>query len=70
MSFRLLFDPAKCQGYANCLIEAPELWDFDEDENRAVLRQEHVHDESLRGKAEGSARCCPAQAIQIVGDRP
>ena len=70
MSFRLLFDPAKCQGYANCLIEAPELWDFDEDENRALLRQEHVHDESLRGKAEGSARCCPAQAIQIVGDRP
>ena len=70
MSFRLLFDPAKCQGYANCLIEAPELWDFDEDENRAVLRQEHAHDESLRGKAEGSARCCPARAIQIVGDRP
>ena len=70
MSFRLLFDPAKCQGYANCLIEAPELWDFDEDENRAVLRQEHAHDEALRARADASARCCPAQAIQIVDDRP
>lgn len=66
MSFQLTFDPVKCQGYANCLIEAPELWDFDEDENRAVLRQRLVSDESLRGKAEASVRCCPAQAIQIV----
>jgi ferredoxin len=66
MSFHLIFDSAKCQGYANCLIEAPELWDFDEDENRAVLRLDLVSDESLRGKAEASARCCPAQAIQIV----
>jgi ferredoxin len=66
MSFHLIFDSAKCQGYANCLIEAPELWDFDEDENRAVLRHALVADESLRGKAEASVRCCPAQAIQMT----
>ena len=38
--------------------------------NRAVLRQEHAHDEALRARADASARCCPAQAIQIVDDRP
>jgi ferredoxin len=64
MTYQVLFDPTKCQGYANCLIEAPEIWDFDEDGNHAVLL---VTDpgEALRAKAESSERCCPAQAIRI-----
>ncbi len=62
----IVFDGSKCQGYANCLIEAPEIWDFDEDQNRAVLRSDSVVPES-RAKAEASARCCPAQAITIEG---
>ncbi|WP_409186592.1 ferredoxin [Amycolatopsis sp. VS8301801F10] len=64
MSYAVLFEPEKCQGYANCLIEAPQIWDFDEDENRAVLRVAGPGD-ALRPKAEASARCCPAQAIRI-----
>ncbi|MFE0419302.1 ferredoxin [Streptomyces tendae] len=69
MSLHVIFEPAKCQGYANCLIEAPEIWDFDEDENRAVLRQDML-DDTLRAKAEASARCCPAQAISIEERTP
>jgi len=64
MSLHVTFESAKCQGYANCLIEAPELWDFDEDENIAVLRLENP-DDTLRAHAEASARCCPAQAIRV-----
>ncbi|WP_340539301.1 ferredoxin [Nocardioides sp. GXZ039] len=64
MAYQLLFEPGKCQGYANCLIEAPEIWDFDEDENRAVLRIVDPPD-ALRAKADASARCCPAQAIRV-----
>ncbi|MEW1723258.1 ferredoxin [Streptomyces sp. NPDC093109] len=66
MSLHVIFESAKCQGYANCLIEAPELWDFDEDNNTAVLRLENPHD-ALRAHAEASARCCPAQAIRVEG---
>ncbi|MDZ5621076.1 ferredoxin [Nocardioides sp. HM23] len=64
MSFKVLFEPGKCQGYANCLIEAPEIWDFDDSNDRAVLKVENP-EPGLRSKAEASARCCPAQAIRI-----
>ncbi|MGY1719100.1 ferredoxin [Blastococcus sp. SYSU DS0753] len=64
MGYRMVFDRTKCQGYANCLIEAPEIWDFDEDEDIAVLRQEMPGDE-LRAKADASARGCPAHAITV-----
>ena len=64
MGYRMVFDRSKCQGYANCLIEAPEIWDFDEDEDVAVLRQEEPGEE-LREKAENSARGCPASAITV-----
>jgi ferredoxin len=42
MSFKVLFEPGKCQGYANCLIEAPEIWDFDDSNDRAVLKVRSV----------------------------
>lgn len=67
MSLKIILDVDKCQGYANCLIEAPEIWDFDESTNKAVLIQEHPAEE-LRAKAESSARGCPAQAISVVAD--
>lgn len=65
MAFRLELDVGRCQGYANCLIEAPQLWDFDEDTDRAVPLDK-TPDESLRVSAEASVRNCPAQAISLV----
>jgi ferredoxin len=69
MGYKLVFDRSKCQGYANCLIEAPEIWDFDEDEDVAVLREE-LPAEELRTKAEASVRGCPASAITIADVSP
>lgn len=67
MGYRMVFDRAKCQGYANCLIEAPEIWDFDEDADTAVLHHEFPDDE-LRTRADASVRGCPAHAISIKDD--
>ena len=67
MSVKVELDIDKCQGYANCLIEAPEIWDFEEATNKAVLIQQNPPEE-LRAKAESSARGCPAQAITVVVD--
>jgi len=64
MTFKVLLEADKCQGYANCLIEAPEIWDFDEESDRALLKIDNPADHLL-AKAEASARCCPAQAIRI-----
>jgi ferredoxin len=66
MTFKVLLEADKCQGYANCLIEAPEIWDFDNENDRALLKIESPGDDLL-AKAEASARCCPAQAIRIEG---
>lgn len=64
MAFKVIFDAERCQGYANCLIEAPEIWDFDERTDKAVLRQAFP-DDQLRARAEASMRGCPAGAIRI-----
>jgi ferredoxin len=64
VAFRVSFTPSLCQGYANCLIEAPEIWDFDEDNDVAVLKDDSP-DASLLEKARASARGCPAHAISV-----
>lgn len=64
MAYKMVFDPRRCQGYANCMIEAPEIWDFDEDHDLAALREATPGD-ALRAKAEASVRNCPAHAISI-----
>ena len=58
-------DVAKCQGYASCVLEAPTVFDFDEDENIVVLLQEHPPDD-LRRQVERAVHCCPTRAIAIV----
>ena len=39
MAIRVIFDASWCQGYANCLIEAPQVWDFDEDRDVVDVRK-------------------------------
>lgn len=65
MAYTLTLDADKCQGYANCFLAAPELWDFDEETDIAVLRLAAPPAE-LREKADASARGCPAAAITVV----
>lgn len=65
MGFRVELDLTRCQGYANCLIEGPDLFDFDDDTNKAILKVEEPA-EALRAQAEASARGCPARAIAVV----
>lgn len=64
MAYKVSLDLNLCQGYANCLIEAPAIFDFDEDTNKAILLEETPSDE-LRAQADASARGCPARAIAV-----
>lgn len=64
MAIRVIFDAGLCQGYANCLIEAPQVWDFDEEAEVAVLKNELI-DPGLVEQARASVRGCPAHAISI-----
>lgn len=62
MAYKLTVDLEKCQGYANCLIEGPALFDIDDDTDKAVVLNEFPPEE-LQGQAKAAVRGCPAQAI-------
>jgi ferredoxin len=53
-----------CQGHQMCLIEAPEVYAFDEDEDHVVVLYEQP-DESLRTKVDQAVRYCPAMALSV-----
>jgi ferredoxin len=58
-------DFAACEGNGVCAVEAPEVFDLDDDDNLIVL--EAAPDDVLRPKVEAAARACPKRAI-VVGD--
>ncbi|GCE43948.1 hypothetical protein Rhow_008246 [Rhodococcus wratislaviensis] len=44
------------------MLEAPEVFDLDEDENKVILLQESPP-ESLHTKTDRAIRSCPAKAL-------
>ena len=44
MAFKITVDLPACQGYANCLIEGPALFDIDDDTNKAVVIGSDEHE--------------------------
>lgn len=64
MSYKVSVDLELCQGYANCLLEGPSLFDISDETDKAIVLNE-TPGEDLRGQAEASVRGCPARAITI-----
>lgn len=64
MALTLTLDLHACQGYANCLIEGPALFDFDEDTDKAVVLVAEPG-EHLRAQAMAAQHGCPARAILV-----
>lgn len=65
MTFRMRVDLKACQGYANCLIEAPTLFDIDDDSSKAIIIEGEEQEDADRPLAEAAQRGCPAHAIFI-----
>jgi ferredoxin len=63
---RVIADLDLCQGHQMCLIEAPEVFGFDEAEDHVVVLAEQP-DESLRTKVDQAVRYCPAMALSVEG---
>jgi sterol 14alpha-demethylase len=55
-----------CQGHANCMGDAPEVFRVDDDGKLTVLQERPP--ESLREKVESARDYCPTGAIQILED--
>ena len=60
---RVVADLAKCEGFASCVIVAPEVFDLDED--NVVRLLEERPDESRRSEVEEAVRNCPRHAIWL-----
>ncbi|MFF0447504.1 ferredoxin [Streptomyces sp. NPDC004609] len=59
----LTADPTACQGYANCVVAAPDTYDIDDD-GLVVLLRTSIPEED-RGRVAEAARSCPVSALTI-----
>jgi ferredoxin len=64
---RLKVDHTRCEGYASCVIDAPELFELGDEDNLAYVLLEQVPD-ALGEKARKAVRECPTRAISIEDD--
>jgi ferredoxin len=64
LSFRVVLDLNTCQGYANCVMVAPEVFDINEETGLAVLLQE-TPDDSQLAAVEEAVRQCPTESISV-----
>ena len=62
---RVSVDLDECLGYANCVVDAPQVFDIVEDGMQVHLLQENPPEE-LRTPVEAAALDCPAKAITVV----
>jgi 3-phenylpropionate/trans-cinnamate dioxygenase ferredoxin reductase subunit len=52
-----------CDGFANCVAAAPDLFDLDDDDKVIVLKREVNGTE--RSRVEEAIRSCPVSALSI-----
>jgi ferredoxin len=64
MSKKIEIVPGLCQGYANCVVNAPDHF-FLNDDGVVRLAQEHVSD-GEGATVEGAVRSCPVAALRLV----
>ncbi len=57
-------DLKACQGYANCVIEAPDFFGLDDDGVVELLRRE-IPDEE-RDRIVAAAESCPVRALTVI----
>lgn len=61
---KIHLDLSLCNGYGNCVMQAPEEFDLDEASNKAVLLREEAGEEA-RTRLESAVAVCPVQAISL-----
>jgi ferredoxin len=68
MTYRVTIDKSTCNGYGNCAIAAPRVFDLDPRTNVAFVLDGHPVDEDSDALEEAEADC-PARAITLSRGR-
>ena len=53
-----------CEGFANCVVAAPDLFDLD-DEDKVIVLQADL-DDAERSRVDEAIRSCPVAALTIA----
>jgi ferredoxin len=61
---RITVDTERCDSHGNCFMEAPEVFDLD-DEDKVVLLDDDPREE-LRGAVDRAIAACPVSAIRLL----
>lgn len=59
-------DLTLCQGYGNCVVDAPDVFDIG-DEGLVVLLRQTIPEEE-RERVEAAARTCPVSALSVADE--
>jgi ferredoxin len=59
----LRIDTTRCEGHAQCIIVAPELFDLGDDDVSVVLNPRPTNEQ--QDLARRAAQMCPIQAISV-----
>jgi ferredoxin len=62
---KVVVDFDACEMHGDCVLEAPEIFDLD-DESDTVMLLDESPPESMRDKVTSAARMCPVAAILIT----
>lgn len=60
---KVIVDRAKCDGNGVCTIEAPDLFELNDDDELVVLKEEFGAE--FEGQAEKAVKVCPKQALRL-----
>lgn len=63
---KVLAELDKCEGYANCVMAAPEVFSIDDENLVQIIDEQPAEDE--RPAVEEAVRSCPVSALAIAED--
>lgn len=63
---RVEIDRQLCNGYGNCVVVAPDLFDIDPDDNIAYLIGDEQPGDDAMPQVREAADDCPVRAIRLL----
>jgi ferredoxin len=62
---KVVVDWLRCDGNGSCVVEAPDVFDLNDDDELLVLQEQPGEDQ--RGPVEAAVSACPKRALAIEG---
>jgi 2'-carboxy-2,3-dihydroxybiphenyl 1,2-dioxygenase small subunit/ferredoxin len=62
---KITIDLMACKAYANCLVEAPDVFDFSEETGKAIVLEDGVPNAAIED-VRRAIDACPTHAISVV----